>query len=231
MVNPKYTKYISTLKNTDKTYQHYQNNTFNYGGKIKKNGTYNTNNGDAYNDIDPYLTNKRVALDIGARWGEWTRMLIPQFEHVYCFEPHEARHKYIPENCDMSKIALFGCCLGEKEEDVTMYGGCIYEDKAHVKDHIEKPKKLSVKKSLRLDDLEIDNVDFIKIDVEGFELPVIKGGINTIKKCKPIICLEQNGSEKKWRNAKKNEAMEFLKSIGMKVEKQLNDQDYLLVWE
>ncbi len=47
-----------------------------------------------------------------------------------------------------------------------------------------------------LDDFVIDNdverLDFIKIDVEGYELEVMRGGRNTIEKHKPIIQFEYN---------------------------------------
>ena len=35
-------------------------------------------------------------------------------------------------------------------------------------------------------------VDFIKIDTEGYEYYILKGGIKTIKKYKPVIQLEWN---------------------------------------
>ena len=39
----------------------------------------------------------------------------------------------------------------------------------------------------RLDSFGFKRVDFIKIDVEGYELEVLKGGEYTITSCKPII--------------------------------------------
>jgi len=42
----------------------------------------------------------------------------------------------------------------------------------------------------RLDSFGLKRVDFIKIDVEGYELEVLKGGEYTITSCKPIIVLE-----------------------------------------
>jgi len=33
-------------------------------------------------------------------------------------------------------------------------------------------------------------IDFIKIDVEGAELPVMRGGVETIRRCKPVIIFE-----------------------------------------
>jgi FkbM family methyltransferase len=54
--------------------------------------------------------------------------------------------------------------------------------------------KIKKIKSITLDYLvyikKIKKIDFIKIDTEGAELMVIKGGLKTIKKFKPIIYLE-----------------------------------------
>ena len=43
----------------------------------------------------------------------------------------------------------------------------------------------------RLDDQHIDPI-FMKIDVQGFELRVIKGGLKTIKRCEPILMIERH---------------------------------------
>lgn len=41
-----------------------------------------------------------------------------------------------------------------------------------------------------LDSLMLPRLDFIKLDVEGFEIPALTGGINTIKKHRPYIWVE-----------------------------------------
>jgi FkbM family methyltransferase len=230
--NSKFNDLIVKFTPNKKTKGHYKKNTFNYGGKVKKVGEYNKLNLEAYDEVKPYLKGCKVALDIGARWGEWTRLLQKDFKHIYCFEPIRKRNQLINENCVTDNVTLYSCCLGEKIENVDMHGGCIFNrDLKGMEKKASRVNKISTQQSIRLDDLNINGVDFIKIDVEGYELPVIKGGINTIKKHRPVICLEQNGSERKWRGADKNEAMDFLVSIGMKVEKQLNHQDFLLVWK
>ena len=64
--------------------------------------------------------------------------------------------------------------------------------------------KVSVK---RLDDYNFTDVDFIKIDVEHFELQVCKGAENTLKRCMPTVMFEN----------KRNEASDckhFLESLG-----------------
>ena len=43
-----------------------------------------------------------------------------------------------------------------------------------------------------LDSFEFKHVDLIKINVEGGELGVVNGAINTIHKWKPVVLFEQN---------------------------------------
>lgn len=47
----------------------------------------------------------------------------------------------------------------------------------------------------RLDDFEIENVTLIKIDAEGCELDIIKGGIETIRKYMPVMFVEAKKDE------------------------------------
>ena len=44
----------------------------------------------------------------------------------------------------------------------------------------------------KLDDFEFEDIDFIKIDVEGFEKKVIQGAFKTILKYNPLLVIEQN---------------------------------------
>ena len=42
-----------------------------------------------------------------------------------------------------------------------------------------------------LDSFNLKNISFIKIDVEGYELNLLKGAFNTIEKNKPLIFIEK----------------------------------------
>jgi FkbM family methyltransferase len=41
-----------------------------------------------------------------------------------------------------------------------------------------------------LDSYKFDDVDIIKVDCEGFELPILKGAVQTISQCRPVVQLE-----------------------------------------
>ena len=64
--------------------------------------------------------------------------------------------------------------------------------------------------SIPLDSLNLTNVDFIKIDVEGHELDVLKGSVETIKRFKPYIELECNGLSKKLFDVSYDDISKFL---------------------
>ena len=58
-----------------------------------------------------------------------------------------------------------------------------------------------------IDNLEVEKLDFIKLDVEGYESLVINGALNTIKKYKPIITLEC------WSSHKGTYCIEYTKNL------------------
>ena len=47
-----------------------------------------------------------------------------------------------------------------------------------------------------LDGFQLERVDFIKLDVEGFEAKVLEGAANTIERCRPIMYIENDRAEK-----------------------------------
>jgi FkbM family methyltransferase len=52
---------------------------------------------------------------------------------------------------------------------------------------------------MRLDDFRVDECSFIKIDVEGFEIPMLDGAIDTLRRCRPIIRIEVlDGNQKRY---------------------------------
>ena len=66
-----------------------------------------------------------------------------------------------------------------------------------------------------LDSYNFKNVDIIKVDVEGYEFPVLKGGEHTIRLCRPIVQLEMVESQaKKFGYTPQDIADFFINKIG-----------------
>ena len=68
-----------------------------------------------------------------------------------------------------------------------------------------------------LDSFNFDDVDLLKIDVEGAEEHLIIGAENTIKKCKPIICCELFCNRDTASLNKRQYIFKFLGSLGYKL--------------
>ena len=129
----------------------------------------------------PFIRNFRNALDIGCRVGEFTRYLHLDFAHVYAFDPN--LWPDFRRNVDLGRVTHFNCAIGDEPGQVNMFGG------GHIDREGAKTKSVPV---YTIDAFGFQNVDFIKIDVEGFEKKVILGAARTIERCNPLIVIEQN---------------------------------------
>jgi len=157
---------------------------------------------------------KTVALDIGACYGAMSYAFSHLFETVHAFEINpdfiEPLKKNL-EGCDNVIVHNFGIGMetGLVDFSPKKYGGRSrtipeggflpvvfrnsdygkYEDRNEPRDNAY---KLPIKK---LDDLEFERIDLIKIDVEHAEAFTIYGAMETIKKHKPVIICEAHMKE------------------------------------
>ena len=66
----------------------------------------------------------------------------------------------------------------------------------------------------KLDDQGLEHVDLLKIDVEGFETEVLKGGKQTIDNWSPLIAIERHAFNYKLLGKEKKESHLYLQSLG-----------------
>lgn len=129
----------------------------------------------------PFIRNFRTAIDVGCRVGEFTRYLQRDFETVFAFDPNLSQKFRF--NVDLANVTHFQCALGDEPGETRMFDGTHGE-----RPGIE-PKQVPV---YTLDMFEFGGVDYIKIDVEGFERKVLVGAARTIARWNPVIVIEQN---------------------------------------
>lgn len=174
-----------------------------------------------------YLLKKNaVILDIGANIG-WYSLLfskrLPQSK-IYAFEPIQDTYKNLVTNINLNKsdnIFPFNMGLSEKRSFLTYYYFPEGSVLASEKNLINCPKAKQV--TCQVDALDtfistqrLDQLDFIKCDVEGAELSVIKGGLNTIKNFLPILFIELFERWTLQFNYHPNDVIYLLKTIGYK---------------
>ena len=71
-------------------------------------------------------------------------------------------------------------------------------------------------------------VHFIKCDTEGWELNVLKGGVETIKKWSPELFLEVNETNLNQCGTSKSELMMFINNLGYTLKEIKNNENYHL---
>lgn len=147
--------------------------------------------------ISQTFTDKEgIAVDIGAHCGTWTTVMAQYFQHVYSFEPNRKVFRNLSANLalkNLTNVTEHMVGIGDREENLTYKirsdegGGNGFADLGKRDENETNTCILPVK---TLDSFNLQNVKLIKIDVEGFELQVLKGARETIRRCKPALALE-----------------------------------------
>jgi len=138
------------------------------------------------NMINYILNNykKNTFIDIGSSIGTHSIPFSKIADIVYSFEPIKHLCFRQMANLTLNKIenvSVINCALGDI--NLEHY---IIDPKTNIGDNVL---------VIKLDDFRIDNISIIKLDVDGFELRVLKGAIKTIKRNKPdlfISCINNN---------------------------------------
>lgn len=173
--------------------------------------------------LKSFIKNGNVCIDIGANLGYYSSMiskLVGSQGHVYAIEPIPLFGDIWKQNVKQSKIenlTLFPFALG-KEESVVQMG--IPEKNGVLHHGMTKITSTASENYVKLFDVEMKNpdvlfndinkIDFIKCDVEGYEHVVFSNMVDTIKKHKPFIQSELSGLENR------KAVIELLESLNYK---------------
>ena len=135
-------------------------------------------------------------FDCGANVGKWTRPLSNIFNKVIAIEPDGRAIKYNrakqPRNVELINAAV-GRVAGKAEFSMmphTMNSRLGFSEKA---------KEIINVIVIVLDQFVNQEIDFIKIDVEGAEVDVLTGGLELFKAKKPIIIVETHNTQEQVR--------------------------------
>lgn len=131
---------------------------------------------------------RRVALDIGAHIGIHTVWMAEHFEQVIAFEPHPHNFHCLEMNtADLENVTCHNFGLGNMKGDYH-----ISSEETNTGNHqvLYNDSGLPIELK-RIDDLGIHDCDFLKIDVQGFELKTLMGGEITIRRERPALMVEE----------------------------------------
>ena len=170
---------------------------------------------------DGYFDFSKNMIDIGANVFVYSFIL--PFNFSYCFEPNDffinmGKINMSIHNKD-NKYKIFNTILSDKEGEIIQYDGftCLTNNTV-IPDIQEDFNKVNMVSS-KLDSFELSNIGFIKIDVEGYEYKVLKGGINTIinNNYPPILFELWDIDNKNMTQEKHDELKNFIENLGYEI--------------
>ena len=146
--------------------------------------------------IRRYLTPECVYFDIGANIGQHALYASFFSKEVYAFEPvpklYQQFCKSIAKN-NITNIRTFNFGLGKEKMELPIYSSRINMGNSTLLAKFDLPIKQMVRVEVMDDMVELKNltrIDFMKIDVEGFEYEVLLGSEQYIKKFLPTMVIE-----------------------------------------
>lgn len=159
-----------------------------------------------------YVSEFDVAIDGGAHVGSWTCGMAALFDTVIAIEPAADTYQCLLKNIEgFDNVIEYNVALGASAgrgkivDDVARHGNTgsrfMQIDSSGLIDFIT------------LDSLELANLNFLKLDVEGFEYYSLLGGQETIQKFQPTVLVEEKGFGRRY-NLQPFAASKLLESWG-----------------
>lgn len=134
-----------------------------------------------------------TALDIGAHIGSHTvtlAQLLGPDGVVYAFEPQRKIYRELVKNLELNEVTNavpLRFAVGNQNKLIEMSPTNDFDGRMHV------GRGGDAAELRRIDDFGFQNVSLMKVDVEGFELEVLKGARETIARWHPAIIIEITG--------------------------------------
>lgn len=162
-----------------------------------------------------YVKNKNVMITCGAHIGMYTRFYAKEFNRVYAFEPHPFHFFCLVNNVWTDKVVKIQSAVGNENKLVNFFTagvpGLTYSvDKNNFYD--------AYIPMIKIDDLNLPECDLIQMDIENYEFEALKGAAETIKRCSPVIIME---------NGHIQEIVEFLEPLNYKI---VDTTSYDTIW-
>lgn len=165
----------------------------------------------------------RTAIDVGGHIGLWSYNMANLFEHVHAFEPVEEHRQCFRENLKgFDNVELLPYALGAAPGLVDMQ-----QNPTSTGDTWAKPGTSVEMRTI--DSFGFQNVEFVKVDVEGGEELALRGAVETLKRWRPVVCVEQKRTMAADRFGLQTlGAVVFLNSLGYRVAEEISG-DFICV--
>jgi FkbM family methyltransferase len=143
--------------------------------------------------LEEYIVPERNKLfvDIGAYRGQWTQFVAKSGIEVHAFEPSPIPYAVLAEKAKKyTNFYTYHCALGDRDSEVTL-SLAPFSLLGLINEKSRGREKNTVNVPIRtLDEFKLADVGVIKIDTEGYEVPILMGAKETILKNRPRLVIE-----------------------------------------
>lgn len=178
-------------------------------------GAYNKYSVSAQRHIDAaleFVTGRNVVVQAGGHSGQFPVYLSSKFEYVYTWEPVAPNFMELIYNIGVAGVSDKVFASRGMLGDVSGTGLMSVVSGSSRHQHGE----VGAYPIYRIDDLRLPVCDMVYLDVEDDELHVLRGTVETIQRCRPVIAAEER--------AKNGDIGKYLRQFGyVKVGEFCND--------
>jgi FkbM family methyltransferase len=169
----------------------------------------------------------RVAVDGGAHIGAYTRLMLRHFEFVHAFEPTPDTFEALQRNIEdwglANRVRLYPIALSDRKHKVQMRGRL---GRRSTTTRVVGDGDIL---ACPIDSLDLGPVDFIKLDLEGYEVRALTGARRTLEKYRPYVLFEDK-PERSAAYGQPRAAHEFLESLGARMVSHVGRNDCLFAF-
>jgi FkbM family methyltransferase len=134
---------------------------------------------------------RTAVVQAGGNLGVFPKRLASEFATVYTFEPASDLFALMQTNAPEPNIVRFQAALGDRRELVST-SRVRRDGKPNAHEGITHTVPGGSIPTLLIDDLALPVCDLIYLDIEGAELAALRGAVDTIARCRPVIAVEIN---------------------------------------
>lgn len=138
-------------------------------------------------NVLPYVQQRDIMVQAGGNCGVALKPFIEVFQTIYTFEPDPINFYCLNLNLPYSNVIKIQSCLGNDHQLIKLENNFVDSCTAFFVSTLKEGAKIPM---FKIDDLNLNRCDLILLDIEGYEQNALLGGENTIKKFKPVLCLE-----------------------------------------
>lgn len=144
--------------------------------------------------LSSLIDKERNAIDAGANKGVYTYFIAKRARHVYAFEPNPKMFAILRQTSGRN-VTASPIALSDRPGTATLRIPCGRKGPSNQGGSLSQVKVVGdfigvTIETKRIDDLDLSDIGFIKIDVEGFESQVLAGAANTIIRDRPNLLIE-----------------------------------------